>query len=191
MKTVSRVSDGELGVTAVNRVTGKARVIAKILSAGAAIRTIAIGPAKPRNSDAISDSKDGSGLSGATVDMLRSVPRFFADFFNLSDNLVTENQRQLRIGQFAVCDVKVSAANRAGPDAHEQLSPARLRLWHIAQFQWSSRFVENHRAHVTLPPLSPFPLVLDGVSDYEHQQAQRTPTGSGGMCPRAGSPSCS
>ena len=120
MKTVSRIRDGELGVTAIDGVTGEARVIAKILSAGSAIRAIAIGPAKPRDSHAISDCE---------------VRIFFADFFDLSDNLMTENQRQFRIGQFAIDNVKVSAANRAGADAHEQLSLAWLRLRHIAQLQ--------------------------------------------------------
>src|SRR4051812_4918530 len=147
MKTESRVSDAELGVTAVNRVTGKARVIAKILSAGPAIRAITIGPAKPRDSHAISDRECGSGLSAATVGTLRSLPRFFADFFNVSDNLMTENQRQRWIGQFAIDHMKISAANCAGPDSHEQLSAARLRLRHIAQLQWLFRFVENHGAH--------------------------------------------
>ncbi len=57
METVSRIGHSELGVTAVDRVTRKARIIAKILSAGLAIRAIAVGPAKPRDSDAISDSR--------------------------------------------------------------------------------------------------------------------------------------
>src|SRR5438067_13620777 len=135
MKTVSRIDHGELGVTAIERVTGKAPIIAKILSARSAIRAIPIGPAYPRDSHAVSDCEGGSGLSAATVGTLRSLPNRFADFFHSSDNLVTENQRQLRIGQFAVDHMKVSAANRAGASAHEQLSPARLRLWHIPQLQ--------------------------------------------------------
>src|SRR6266568_1972400 len=129
MKTESRIRDGELGVTTIDRVTGKAGVIAKIFSARSAIRAITVGPAKPRDSHTISD---------------REVRIFFADFFDSSDNLVTENQRQFRMGQFAINHVKVSAANRAGADPHEQLSPARLRFWHIAQLQGSFRFVENH-----------------------------------------------
>jgi hypothetical protein len=132
METVSRIRDGELGITAIDGVTGKAGVIAKILSAGSAIRAIAVGPAKPRDSHTISDCE---------------VRIFFAAFFDLSDNLVTENQREFRIGQFAIGHVKVSAANRAGADAHEQLSPAGLRLGHIAQLQGSFRFVENHCTH--------------------------------------------
>jgi hypothetical protein len=47
----------------------------------------------------------------------------FTDFFDSSDNLVTENQRQLSDRQFAVDHVKVGAANRAGADPHEQLVP--------------------------------------------------------------------
>src|SRR3982751_413632 len=115
MKTESRVSDGELRVTAVYRVTGKARVIAKILSAGPAIRAITIGPAKPRDAHAISDCECGSGLSAAIVGTLRSLPRFFADFFNVSDNLMTEDQRHRWTGQFAIDHMKVSPANGAGP----------------------------------------------------------------------------
>jgi hypothetical protein len=90
METVSRIRDCELGVTAIDGVTGKAGVIAKILSAGSAIRAIPVGPAKPRDSHTISDCE---------------VRIFFADFFDLSDNLMTENQWQFRIGQFAIDDV--------------------------------------------------------------------------------------
>src|SRR6476646_3507244 len=147
METISRISHGELGVTAVNRVTGKARVIAKILSAGSAIRAITIRPAKPRDPYAISECECGSGLSAATVGMLRSFRHFTADFFDSSDNLVTENQWQLGIPQFAIDNVKVSPTNRACANPHQELSPARLRLWHIAQLQWLFRFVENHGAH--------------------------------------------
>src|SRR5438874_13811885 len=134
MKTVPRIGNGQLGVTAVDRVTGKAAVIAKVLSAGSAIRAIAVGPAKPRDSHAISDCE---------------VRSFFADFFDSSDNLVTENQWQFRIGQFAIDNVKVSAANRARAHPHKQLSFAWLRLRHIAQFQGPFWFVENHCTHGT------------------------------------------
>src|SRR5882724_369815 len=120
MKTVPRIGDGELGETAIDGVTGKVGVIAKILSAGSAIRAIAVGPPKPRDSHTISNCE---------------VRIFFPDFFDSSDNLMTENQRQFRIRQFPIDHVKVSAANRAGTDADEQLSPARLRLRHIAQLQ--------------------------------------------------------
>src|SRR6266550_324963 len=132
MKTVPRIGNGELGVTAVDGVTGKAAVIAKILSAGSAIRAIAVGPAKPRDAHAISD---------------RKFRIFLTDLFHMANNLMTWYERQFWIRQFAIDHVKVSAANRAGADAHEQLSFAWLRLRHIAQLQGSFRFVENHGAH--------------------------------------------
>src|SRR5215475_3812278 len=131
VETVSRIGNGELGVTAVERVTGKARVIAKIFSSGTAINAVAVSPPKPRDSHAIVDCEGANGLSAATVGTLRSLPHF-ADLFDSSDNLMTENQRQLRIGQFGIDHVKVSATNRAGTDAHEQLSPARFRFRHVA-----------------------------------------------------------
>src|SRR5262245_4225672 len=146
METISRIREGELGVTAIERVTGEARVITKIFSVRSAIRAFAISPAKPRDSDAISDGEGGSGLSAGAVGTLRSLPQF-TDFFDSSDNLVTENQRKLRIGQFTIDHVKIGAANRTGPDPHEQLSPARLGLRHIAQLQRPFRFVQNHRMH--------------------------------------------
>src|SRR5215467_14116177 len=55
MKTVSRVGDGELCITTVNCVTGEARVVAKIFSARSAIGAFAVCPAKPRDSQTISD----------------------------------------------------------------------------------------------------------------------------------------
>jgi hypothetical protein len=89
----------------------------------------------------------------------------FADFFNSSDNLVTENQRQFRTPQFAIDHVKVSPANRAGANPHQELSPARLRLWHIAQLQWLFRFVENHGAHGFL-----FLLLFGELMGYQHER---------------------
>src|SRR5881392_760588 len=58
-------------------------------------------------------------------------------------------QLLVRVSTCAVCHVKVSAANRAGADAHEQLSPTPLRLRHIAQLQRLFRLLENHGAHAT------------------------------------------
>jgi len=43
--------------------------------------------------------------------------------------------------------MKVSAANSASADAHEQLSLLRSWLWHIAQLQRLPKLIENHRAH--------------------------------------------
>src|SRR5437868_6064021 len=55
MKTKSRIGDGELGVTAVDRVAGETRVVAEILPTRSAIGTFVIGPTEPRDSNAIAD----------------------------------------------------------------------------------------------------------------------------------------
>src|SRR5262249_59109556 len=60
---------------------------------------------------------------------------------------MAEDERQLGIWQFAIDHVKIRAANSARADAHEQLSPARLWLCHIAQLQPLRWLLENHRAH--------------------------------------------
>ena len=60
---------------------------------------------------------------------------------------MTWNQGQLRIGQFAIDHVEVSAANSACTNAHQQLSPTRLWFWYVTQLQGPSWFIQNHRAH--------------------------------------------
>src|SRR5215813_699759 len=134
MKTVPSIRHCEFGVAPIDCVPSKARVIAKILSAGTAICAGTIRPTKPRDPHTISDCEGGSA---ATVG-------HFTNFFDLSDNLVTKDQRQFRIEQFAIDHVKISAANRASADSHKQLTHTRLWLWHIAQLQRFLRFVENH-----------------------------------------------
>ncbi len=91
---------------------------------------------------------------------------------------MTENQRQFRIGQFPIDHVKVSAANRAGADAHEQLSFAWLRLRHIAQFQDLFRFVENHCTHdqiifILLLSLLFQPPKLTSKQEHEEEKLAR------------------
>src|SRR5207244_10318469 len=54
-KTISRVGYGELGVAAINRVTGEFCAIAKIFAVRPAISALTIGPAKPWNADAIAN----------------------------------------------------------------------------------------------------------------------------------------
>src|ERR1051325_5197527 len=119
MKTKSGICDGVLGVTAIDRVAGKTRIIAKIFPIRSAISTIAIRPTKPWNANSISDLEFRICL--------------LADFFHPADNLVSQDERQLRVRQLAIDHVKVRTADGARADAHQQLSPARLWLWRIAQ----------------------------------------------------------
>src|SRR5436305_9410143 len=133
MKTKSRISHGELGIAAVDRVTGETCAVAKILPIRTTIDTFPIGPAQPGDADTIAD--------------LEFRICSFGDLFDPSDDLMSENQRQFRVGQLTIDDVKIGPANCACRNTHEQLSPARLWFWHIAQLQWPRWLVENHRAH--------------------------------------------
>src|SRR5207249_12193979 len=103
-KTISRVGYGELGVAAINRVTGEFCAIAKIFAVRPAISALTIGPAKPWNADAIANRKSIHAL---------------IDLFEPADNLMTENQWKFWIGQFAIDNVKIGPANRAGINANE------------------------------------------------------------------------
>src|SRR5205807_7475181 len=128
MKTVPRICNCEVGITPVNSVTGKAGIIAEVYPARSAISAVPIRPTKPRDTYAIAD---------------REVRRcVLADLFHLPDDLMTQNQGQFRVRQFAIHHMKVGAANRTRVDAHEQLSPARLWFWHVAQLQRLSRPIE-------------------------------------------------
>src|ERR1051325_4959971 len=133
MKTVARVRDGEFGITAVDRVAGKLRVVAEILALRSTIAAVAIGPAEPRNTDSVSDCK------------LWSLDFGIWNFHDASDDLVAEDVRQL-----AIDDVEIGAADRAGGNAHQQLAGGRSWLWHVAERERFSRFIENHRDHLTM-----------------------------------------
>ena len=133
MKAESRISDGELGVTAVDCVPGKTRVVAEILPVRSTINAFTVRPTQPRNAYAISDFE-------LRIDS-------FADFLDTTDDLMPRDQRELRIWQFAIDHMKISATNSARIDAHEQLPRARLWPWHIAQLQGLLQLVEDHRAH--------------------------------------------
>ncbi len=104
MKTESRIGDSKFGVTAVDGIAGETRAIAKVLAIRSAINALAIRPAEPWNAYAVAD--------------LEFRMCFLADLFHSPDNLVSKNQWQLRVRQFPVHHVKISAANSAGVDAY-------------------------------------------------------------------------
>jgi hypothetical protein len=112
MKTKSCVRDKKLAVTAVDGVAGKARPVAKIFAVGSTINTFAVGPAEPRNADAITDFELRSADRGVRIGA-------FANLFDTTDNLVPQDQRQFRIRQFAIDDVKIGPANRARTHTNE------------------------------------------------------------------------
>src|SRR5262249_42978740 len=54
-ETESMIRDGVFGITAVQRVTGEQRAVAKIFATGIAILANATGPAQPGHADASAD----------------------------------------------------------------------------------------------------------------------------------------
>ncbi len=65
-----------------------------------------------------------------------------------ADDLVTEDQRQLRIGQFAVEHVQIGAAHRASRDTHQHLPRTWPWLGHVPQAQRLTGLLHHHGAHI-------------------------------------------
>src|SRR5512132_1792442 len=117
------VGDDVLGIAAVAVEAGELRVIAEVLAARAAVAALAVGPAEPGNTDPLP-----------------------APFYPTYD-LMPEHERQLRVGQLAVDDMKVRAADSAGADADEQLARAGLGHREIQLLERPPGLSEHHRAH--------------------------------------------
>jgi hypothetical protein len=117
------VRDGVLGEAAVQVVAGEASPLAEVLAARTAVAARAARPAEPRNPDA------GAALDGG------------------ADDLVAEDERELRISQIAVRDVEVGATDAAGTDRHENLPCCRLGLRQLARDERLRRRLEHHRTH--------------------------------------------
>jgi len=140
MKTIARVSDSELGVAAVDVVTGEFPVIAKIFAIRSTISALAVRPAEPRDSDTVAGLEFRFLIFDFRINGI-------ADFFDAPDDLVAENERKFRIRQFAIDDMKIGPANGAHVDANKKLSPARFRLAEIAERERLSDLFQHHRAH--------------------------------------------
>jgi hypothetical protein len=120
------------GIAAIERVTGKAGLCAKILPAGAAEGAFATGPTQPRNADARAGHKPFRALTAL-------------DHF--TDDFVSRHKREFRVGEFAIENVQVGPAHRAGTHSDEDLTPLRLRHRQIGFTKRPPRFTEHHRAH--------------------------------------------
>src|SRR6185437_513404 len=57
MKTESSIGDSEFRITTINCIPGKARLVAQILPVRSTKSALAIGPAKPRNTDTVANLK--------------------------------------------------------------------------------------------------------------------------------------
>jgi hypothetical protein len=133
MKTESSIGNSELGIAAIDGVTGETRSITQIFPVRSTINAFAISPAKPRNAN--------------TVAYLKCRIYFFSDLLDKADNLVTWYERQFWVRQFAIDHVKICPAHRTGRDLHKQLALGRSWLLHIAELKRLLRLIQNHRAH--------------------------------------------
>src|SRR5207248_1578218 len=128
------VGDGELGVAAVDVVAREAGAVTEVLVAAAAVVAGAAPPGEPGDADA------GALLQG------------LGGFDDGADDLVAEDEGELRADQLAVEDVEVGAADGAGADFEEHLARlfgSRVRL--VLEPQRRSRSVQHHRAHGVYP----------------------------------------
>src|SRR5207244_7216505 len=64
-----------------------------------------------------------------------------------ANDLMSHDQRELRIGQFAVDDVQIGAADGARFDLDAKLAGARFRLGDLREHEPLARTAEEHGAH--------------------------------------------
>ena len=89
-----------------------------------------------------------SGRTLATAALTdRESARAGADPDHLADDLVAEDQRQRRLGELAVDDVKVGATDGAGEDAKQDLSGAGERLGDLGLLERLAGSAKELRAH--------------------------------------------
>ena len=151
------VGDRVLRVAAVERVAGEARVVAEVLAPRPAVAARAAGPAQPRHADPLA-RREARRRPGRRRDR--------------ADDLVAQHQRQLRLGQLAVDDVQVGAADAAGAHLERDLPGPGLRLGELGFLQRQADAGEEHGAHLRRT------LVAQG-------SAVGNPHEKGGLSPKA------
>jgi CBS domain-containing protein len=67
--------------------------------------------------------------------------------FHRADDLVPEDERELRPGELTVGDVEIGAAHAAGEDLEPDLARPGLRSGNGGRAQRAARGVEDHRSH--------------------------------------------
>ena len=86
------------------------------------------------------------------ADALTHVQPFDAspDRIDPADDFVTRDDRHLRVGQFAIDDMQVRAADAAGGHLHSNLAGPGLPIGEFGPFQSSPKLVQHHRLHSVL-----------------------------------------
>ncbi len=118
-----------LGIAAVARVTGKESPVAEILPSRRAIDADATRPAEPRNADPLPFDEVARRLH------------------DVADDLMADDQRQLRIGQLAVDDMQIRTADRTDVDVQEQLALTRLRHGYVREHERLALLFQEHGLH--------------------------------------------
>src|SRR5206468_6892579 len=131
-EAVALVGYRQLRVATVQLVAGEPRFHAEVLAAGAAVPALAVGPTEPRDPHPLTD-----------LEALRRL----APGLDAADDLVPRDEWQLRLGELAVDDVEVRAADPAGVDADENLPRPWLGRWQISLAQRLAWSLEQHATH--------------------------------------------
>ena len=111
-KTVGRVGDGMGRIAAIARVAGEERIVAQIFARAQTVGAMPAGMAKPGNADPLSKRETGHART---------------DRLDAPDDFVAWNDRKLRLGQFAVDDMEIGAANAARLDLEPHFADAGRR----------------------------------------------------------------
>ena len=127
------VGDGVVGITAIDLITGEARVEAKILAVALAVLALFARVAEPRNADPVADREVGDAVAEPLDD---------------ADDFMARHERNFRVQQLAVDHVQVGSAHAAGPYADQHLAGQRNRQFTRARLERTrTRAGEHHGSH--------------------------------------------
>jgi hypothetical protein len=130
-KAEALVGDCQLGEAAVDVIPREASVVAQVLTSGNAVPADPARRAEPRHADPCSESK----------------PSAAAD--HLPDDLVSEDERQLRVLELAVEDVEVGTTGAARAHSKENLPGSGLRVRDVSEHERRAWGLEDHGSHDT------------------------------------------
>src|SRR5262249_1351809 len=121
-----------LGVTAVDLISGEPGAIAKVFAAARAVSADAAGKAQPGDADPVARLKALDSLARAG---------------HLADNRVAGNDQEVWVGELAIDDVQVRAANAAGVHSDQNLIGSWTRYRPIDLAERRPWRVEKHCPH--------------------------------------------
>ena len=155
----ARIGQGVLGVAAVLPVARESGRVAEVLGAPLAIATGPAGGPEPRHPHAIAQSEPGHQRPEGR---------------DVTDDLMSQDERQLGIGQLPARHVQIGAAHPAGPDAHQDLTGSRLGERDVREGQRRAGGAEDHGAHRLGAPSEPTPP--RPAAHPAHRDKRDTPT---------------